>query len=151
MRLRYLLAFLPAVCFGQSAQINYNLPQSQGFAQGTDRYRSSDGSECSHSTAPRRAYLEVGGFGGGTSGMGSDQNNMGSVVVTGTGSVAQSDPTPFYKNVGGGYAKLTINLDTERPQLDCSKLYEMDLEQKRLELEQARMMRASPKQRNANP
>lgn len=146
-----LLLMLPMVAFGQSASLNYNLPNTQPFPQGTDRIRTESGVECSHSTGPRNAYFELGGFGGATSGVGSDSNGMGTVINTGTGTSTVAEPNPFKKGVGGGYAKLVINLDVDKPELNCQHLYNLELERLKEELAEARMMRATPKAKISNP
>lgn len=52
-----------------------------------------------------------------------------------------SAPANNYQRVGGGaYARVVINLDQDSPNVDCGKLYELELERLKLELEQGRMI-----------
>jgi hypothetical protein len=50
-------------------------------------------------------------------------------------------PGNSYGRVTGGvYARVVINLDPEKPKLDCTKLYELEIIRLKAEIEQLRLM-----------
>ena len=104
------------------------LPQAPQFPQGQDKIRGADGTECSRSTAPRKRYADIGFLGGNTSGTGGQFGYGGSTDNS-------------YGQQGGAiYGRITFNLDAENYNVDCGRLYELELERLRVELEQAKMM-----------
>lgn len=48
----------------------------------------------------------------------------------------------YTQNGGAVYGRITFNLDPEQDELQCSRLYELELERLKLEVEQARLMGA---------
>lgn len=49
---------------------------------------------------------------------------------------------PYSQQGGAIYGRITFNLDAESYNMDCSRLYELELERLRIELEQARLIGA---------
>lgn len=125
------------VANAQTVLNNINLPQAPQFNQGTDRIRAADGTECSRSTGPRKRYMDVGVVGGGWGGQGVE-NQYPTIYQN-----AATAPPNNYNRAGGAvYARLVINLDGDSGdyQVDCGRLYEMELERMRMELGQAKMI-----------
>lgn len=122
-----------------SAQTNLgsiNLPQAPQFPQGQDRVRATDGTECNRSTAPRKKYMDMGVVAGGAGGTGVE-NQYPYTYYPGM----TPPPNNQYNRAGGSvYARIVINLDAENYNLDCGRLYELELERLRTELEQAKLM-----------
>lgn len=119
----------------QSSLGNIQLPSSPQFPQGQDRVRSADGTECSVSTAPREKFMDVGIVGG--SGSGTGVENSYPFVVPGANVI----PSNQYSRVTGGvYARIVINLDPERPKIDCNRLYELEIDRLRAEIDQLRLI-----------
>jgi hypothetical protein len=138
----FLLVFVPALVLGYqqaSAQTNLgivSLPQAPQFPQGQDRIRATDGTECSRSTAPRRKYMDVGVVGSGSSGTGVE-NQYPHTYFPGM----TTPPNNQYNRAGGSvYARVVINLDAQDYNIDCGRLFELEIERLRLELEQAKLM-----------
>lgn len=114
---------------------NIQLPSAPQFPQGQDRVRAADGAECSVSTAPRDKFMDIGVVGGTSSGTGVE--NAYPYVIPGTTMV----PGNQYGRVTGGvYARVVINLDPEKPKLDCARLYELEIQRLKLEIEQLKLM-----------
>jgi hypothetical protein len=108
------------------------------WQQGQDRVRSSDGVECQRSTAPRDKWIELGTVAGGTGGQGSDYSYQ-PIYTTNTGNTVIS-PQNTYNRVGGGvWGKLVINLDSQPAQIDCGRLYDLELERLQEENRQLKM------------
>lgn len=127
------LGFQPAL--GQPSIGNIQLPSAPQFPQGQDRVRSADGVECSVSTAPRERFMDIGVVGGTSSGAGVENQYPyilpGSVIAPGN----------QYNRVSGGvYARIVINLDPERPKIDCNRLYELEIVRLRSEIEQLKLI-----------
>lgn len=132
-----LLIQFPTVANAQTTLSNINLPQTPQFPQGTDRIRAADGTECSRSTAPRNKYMDVGMLGFGAGGQGVENQYP---IVYGANTGNYNIPNNIYQRAGGGvYARLVINLDNDTPNVDCGKLYDLELERLKLELEQGKM------------
>ena len=106
------------------------LPQAPQFQGGQDRIRAADGTECSRSTAPRQRFADVGMLGGNMGGNGS-MYNYGS-----------GTSQPYQQQGGAVYGRITFNLDSESYNMDCGRLYELELERLRIELEQAKLIGA---------
>lgn len=49
---------------------------------------------------------------------------------------------PYQQQTGAVYGRITFNLDSDKPNFDCGRLYELELERLRIELEQARLIGA---------
>jgi hypothetical protein len=89
---------------------------------GQDEFRASDGTSC-RSTMDGTKRVEVGSFAtGGRTEYGSTYSLPGYVS------------TPAQGNVGV-YGRYTWSLDGNPDRMDCKKLYELELEKKRLEVE----------------
>jgi hypothetical protein len=142
MRLRrFLLGFAPALvlacqpALSQTTLGNIQLPGQPQFPQGQDKIRAADGTECAVSTAPRDKYMDVGFVGGGSSGTGVE--NSYPYIVPGTTLM----PSNQYNRVTGGvYMRIVINLDAKRPRIDCNRLYELEIQRLRAEIEQLRLI-----------
>lgn len=135
-----MVIFLPVNALAQTVLNNINLPQAPQFNQGTDRIRASDGTECSRSTGPRRKYMDVGVVGGGWGGQGVENSYP---MIYQNATVA---PSNNYNRAGGAvYARLVINLDNieDNYQIDCNRLYELELERMKLEVGQEKLMSKS--------
>lgn len=115
---------MSASAWGQSSSLNLSLPSSPG-SYASDRIRTSDNVECS---------MAIGG-----------STNVEFGVV---GVINQNGP--FYNNQGlypegynpndvvkdvGVYAKITIPLNAPKQRLDCNKLYQLELERTRMEIQ----------------
>lgn len=119
-----LLMMFSASAWGQSSSLNLNLPATPG-SYASDRIRTQDNVECS---------MAIGG-----------STNVEFGVV---GLINQNGP--FYNNQGlypegydpngvvkdvGVYAKITIPLNAPKQRLDCNKLYQLELERTRMEIQ----------------
>lgn len=124
------LALVSAPLYPQTVVGNVMLPQAPQFQQGQDRIRAADGTECSRSTGPRKRFADVGMLGGNMGGNGSPYGYYG----------GSSGSQNYTQNGGAVYGRITFNLDPEQDELSCSRLYELELERLRLEVEQARLM-----------
>lgn len=136
------LVFVLALVLGYqqaSAQINLgsvNLPQAPQFPQGQDRIRATDGTECNRSTAPRRKYMDMGVVGSGSTGTGVE-NQYPYTYFPGM----TAPPNNQFNRTGGSvYARIIINLDAQDYNIDCGRLYDLEIERLRTELEQAKLM-----------
>ena len=129
-RLAFALALVSASAQAQTVVGNLMLPQAPQFQQGQDRIRAADGTECSRSTGPRQRFADVGMLGGNMGGSGSPYGYYGN--TTGNQNYTQ--------NGGAVYGRITFNLDPVQDELSCSRLYELELERLRIELEQAKLM-----------
>lgn len=87
---------------------------------GQDRIRSADGVECQTHVGPRNRWMDMGVYS-----MGTQTNNLPS--------------TPNSSQAIGVYARITINLDPVAPQLDCSRLYQLEIDRLRREVEDQQM------------
>lgn len=95
----------------QQNQNGFDLP-GVSMPQGQDEVRASDGTTCSASVAGTGAYLDVGVIRGGRSNSGNDLATYGRVVVP---------------------------IGRKPKRLDCSKLYELEVERLRMELQLLKM------------
>lgn len=108
------------------------------WQQGQDRIRSADGVECQRSTAPRDKWMEFGTVAGGVGGQGSDYAYQ-SVYALPTGDTTVSPQNNYNRAGGGVWGKLVINLDKQPEQIDCGKLYNLELERLTEENRQLKM------------
>ena len=107
------------------------------WQQGQDRIRSADGVECQRSTAPRDKWMEFGTVASGVGGQGSDYAYQ-PVYSTNTGTTVA--PQNTYNRAGGGvWGKLVINLDKQPAQIDCNRLYDLEIERLQEENRQLKM------------
>lgn len=87
---------------------------------GQDRIRSADGVECQTHVGPRNRWMDMGVYS-----MGNQTNNL---------------PTmPNSSQAVGVYARITINLDPVAPQIDCSRLYQLEIDRLRREVDDQQM------------
>ena len=125
--LAFLLGF--AVAPAAVAQ-GFYLPTATPSA-GQDEFRASDGTSC-RSTMDGTKRAEVGTFAtGGRAETGSAYGPPGYVSAA-----------PAQGNMGV-YGRFTWSLDAASSRMDCSKLYELELERRRLEVEMLRRSLAS--------
>lgn len=129
-RLVFALGLVSASAQAQTVVGNVMLPQAPQFQQGQDRIRAADGTECSRSTGPRQRFADIGMLGGNMGGSGSPYGYYGN------GAGNQN----YTQNGGAVYGRITFNLDPVQDELSCSRLYELELERLRIELEQAKLM-----------
>lgn len=118
---------MPAASSVAHAQAGFYLPAAPTSA-GQDEFHASDGTSC-RTTMDGTKRLEVGSYG-----TGGDNLAASSYVYSypyGTGLGGRQPPQ---KN-GGVYARFTMSLDASKSRMDCSKLYELELERRRLEIE----------------
>lgn len=87
---------------------------------GQDRIRSADGVECQTHVGPRNRWMDMGVYS-----MGTQANTLPS--------------TPNSSQAIGVYARITINLDPVVPQLDCSRLYQLEIDRLRREVDDQQM------------
>lgn len=130
-------ALTPMLAFCQVSVLSVGQQQMQ-WQQGTDRIRSADGVECQRSTAPRDKWMEFGAVGGGIGGQGSDYSYQ-PVYATATGNAVISPQNTYNRAGGGVWAKLVVNLDRQPEQIDCSRLYNLELERLEEENRQLKM------------
>jgi hypothetical protein len=107
------------------AQSGFYLPTSTPPA-GQDEFRASDGTSCK-TTMDGTRRVELGAFGSG----GRDDQRS---ALYGVPSYAS---TPTSSNLGV-YGRYVMSLDAPSQRMDCSKLYELELERRRLEVEMMR-------------
>jgi len=126
---------MSASAWGQSSSLNLSLPSSPG-SYASDRIRTSDNVECS---------MAIGGstnveFGvvGVINQNGPFYNNQG-LYPEGY------DPNDLVKDVGV-YAKITIPLNAPKQRLDCNKLYQLELERTRMEIQRLKQEVANLKE-----
>lgn len=89
--------------------------------------------------------MEFGTVAGGVGGQGSDYAYQ-PVYATNTGTAVA--PQNTYNRAGGGvWGKLVINLDSQPSQIDCGRLYDLELERLQEENRQLKMgsVNARPK------
>jgi len=107
------------------------IPGSPTVIQGGDDVRSRDGTTC-HQGTYQSPTLDMGvtstGTNGGTNSMSATQNGTNMILMPNNG--ANNSATT------GIYARVIIPLnDGPRNRVDCSRLYELEIERLRLELE----------------
>ena len=119
-----LLMMMSSMAWAQSSSLNLNLPSTPG-SYASDRIRTSENVECS---------MAIGGsvnveFGvvGVINQNGPFYNNQG-LYPEGY------DPDGIVKDVGV-YAKITIPLNAPKSRLDCNRLYQLELERTRMEIQ----------------
>lgn len=108
------------------------------WQQGQDRIRSADGVECQRSTAPRDKWMEFGAVGTGIGGQGSDYAYQ-PMTQTQTGAVLTAPQNNYNRTGAGVWGKLVINLDKQPEQIDCNRLYDLEIERLQEENRQLKM------------
>ncbi|MCJ2009370.1 hypothetical protein [Methylobacterium sp. J-092] len=133
------LALIVAGCTVAQAQAGFYLPSSPTSA-GQDEFHAADGTSC-RTTMDGMKRMEVGSYGaGGDNLYGSAYSYSypyGSTTAT---------KQPTQKN-GGVYARFSMSLDASPSRMDCNKLYELELERRRLEIEVMKRSLASTDQK----
>jgi hypothetical protein len=79
--------------------------------------------------------MDVGVVGGTSSGQGSE-NSYG--YFGGSGLIPPQNQ--YSRATGGVYARIVINLDPEKPSIDCNRLYNLEIERLKAELEQVKLI-----------
>lgn len=132
-----LLSLFASGAYAQTVLNNINLPQAPQFSQGTDRIRAADGTECSRSTGPRRKYMDVGVLAGAWGGQGVE--NQYPIIYANSNT---APPNNYNRAGGAAYSRMIINLDDEGDnyQVDCGKLYDLELERLKTEMGQNKLM-----------
>ena len=122
-----------SMAWGQSSSLNLAIPQSQQSYQ-SDRIRAGD-IECSMAigSSTNVAFGVVGIL---------NQNNPFSNTAGLDANSAMMyndwrDDNGFVRDVGV-YSKITIPIGAPKERLDCNKLYQLELEKKRLEVQKLR-------------
>jgi hypothetical protein len=110
--MKWLLLLLPITAWADSSSLNLQLPSGGGNYQ-SDKFRAGD-LDCSNAIG------------------GSTNVEFG---VTGILSADQGDIEPDSKDVGV-YARIIIPLDGPRERINCNTLYQLELQKKRLEVQQ---------------
>ncbi|WP_114226655.1 MULTISPECIES: hypothetical protein [Sphingomonas] len=114
----------PLVATAALAQSGVYLPQAPQGPGGEDTIETSSGTRCRQSINSNDGYLDV-GIAGATSGGGNDPRSY--VFNDDRGSQ------------GIAYARVTVPLGHKPTRLDCSKVYELELQKLREELALLRM------------
>jgi len=118
-----LLLFFSINAWGASSSLNLNLPSTPG-SYASDRIRANN-VECSMAIGGS-TNLELGVVG---------VLNQNGPYLTNTGIYPiEYDSDDLVKDVGV-YAKITIPLNAPKTRLDCTELYELELEVKRMEVQ----------------
>jgi hypothetical protein len=104
------------------AQTGFYLPTSTPPA-GQDEFRSADGTSCK-TTMDGARRVELGAFGSG--GRDDQRNSLYALPDYGR--------SPSNSSLGV-YGRYVMSLDAPSQRMDCSKLYELELERRRLEVE----------------
>ncbi len=89
---------------------------------GQDRIRSADGVECQSHVGPRQKWMDMGVYS-----MGNQTQNL----IT--------NPSDNRNQSIGVYARITINLDPPLPAIDCTRLYQLEIDRLRREVEDQQM------------
>lgn len=110
---------------GASCAMAQNASLSMPFGvvpSGQDRIRSADGVECQSHVGPRQKWMDMGVYS-----MGNQTQNL----VT--------NPSDNRNQSIGVYARITINLDPPLPAIDCTRLYQLEIDRLRREVEDQQM------------
>lgn len=79
--------------------------------------------------------MDVGIVGGGSSGQGVENNYPFFDPVAG---IAPNNQ--YSRATGGVYARIVINLDPDKPAIDCNRLYMLEIERLQAEIEQLKLI-----------
>jgi len=131
MRLLYALAFAPCVAMADLGQLS--LPAPPSWPTGNDKVRSADGVQCETSTTPRDWYMDIGIVGGRGNGLGSNSNPT---IVDVNSTFVNNN---FERNTMAVYARVVINLDKPKPHIDCGRLYQLEIDRLKMEIEYLQM------------
>jgi len=123
-----ILTLLSGVAYGQSSALNLSLPSSGSNYQ-SDKFRAGN-LDCQNA-------------------IGSSTNVEFGVV----GIIKEEDPTINLGEMNRGkdvgvYAKITIPIGAPKERIDCSQLYKLELEARRLEVQQLRIELMKARGRN---
>ena len=115
---------LPALATPAHAYDGVYLPQSPNGPGGDDSIDTADGTRCRQSMSNNGAYVDMG------------------VIGTATRQPRQPSVASLLERQGDSavaYARITIPIGTRPGRLDCSRLYELELQRLRREVELLRM------------
>lgn len=116
------MSFFPTICFGLS------IPSYQQTSPGGDEVRGRDGVTCRQGTHPT-PVLDIGGMAG------NDPTNS-SMTNNGFG-MDQPQYSGSAPMGGSVYGRIVIPLSvTDIPRVDCTRLYDLEVERLQLEIEQ---------------
>lgn len=121
------LTILLAGCGSAHAQAGFYMPTAPS-SSGQDEFHAADGTSC-RTTMDGMKRIEVGSYGLGGNNLASSYYNYNYPLGSGVGS-----QSPTQRN-GGVYARFSMSLDASGNRMDCNKLYELELERRRLEIE----------------
>ena len=132
-----------ALVQAQNSSVGITMPYSGQVSSGQDRIRSADGVECSRSVGAREKWVELGTFASRGTGQGSE--------TTYSSDTSSMVTTPDYRKKSVGvYGKIIISLDSHKPDIDCSKLYEVEIMRLRKELEESQLKSKGPQPYTGN-
>lgn len=121
--LKIIFLLFPINCFGLS------IPSYQQTSPGGDEVRSRDGTSCRQGNHPT-PVLDVGGMAG------NDPINSSS-LANGFGSTPSMNNGDTAPMGGSVYGRIVIPLDISNvPRVDCTRLYDLEVERLELEIEQ---------------
>lgn len=116
-----LLVLLPVIALAENSSLNLQLPSGGGNYQ-SDKFRAGD-LDCSNAIGGS-TNLEFGVTG---------------IINNATGPFSSEDPlAPESKDIGV-YARVIIPLDGPKERINCNTLYQLELQKKRLEVQQLKM------------
>jgi len=131
MKWLHVLAVMPCVAWADLGQLS--LPAPPSWPAGQDKVRSADGVQCETSTTPRDWYMDIGIVGGRGNGLGSNTNP----TIIDVNSTFMNNN--FERNTMAIYARVVINLDKPKPHIDCGRLYQLEIERLKTEIEYLQM------------
>lgn len=141
MKLRIITFTLVLVCVSTVAQAQSGFSMPTGSASvGQDEFHAADGTSC-RTTMDGMKRLEVGSYGSGGDNLSSSAYLYGYPYGSSLGSRLPSQKS------GGVYARFSMSLDASHNRMDCNKLYELELERRRLEIEIMKRSLVGPDQR----
>ena len=130
-RLLLSLVFAPSVVLADLGQLS--LPAPPSWPSGQDRVRSSDGVQCETSATPRDWYMDLGIVAGRGNGLGSNSNPT---IIDVNSQFINNN---FERNTYAIYARVVINLDKPKPHIDCGRLYQLEIDRLKAEIEYLQM------------
>ena len=119
------------------AQNSLSLPSPPSWPSGSDRIKGSDGTSCESSVAPRNAFADFGVMASRGNGIGN--SNSGIVIKNDSRFIDNG----FRRDGVSVYFRVIINLDKAKPVIDCSQLYQLEIERLKAEIEFLQMGGAS--------
>jgi hypothetical protein len=116
------------------AQQGVNLPAAPQGPGGEDTIETASGTRCRQSINSNKGYVDVGVTGSARSEIPNGQTTPGSVF-----------PTGVFVNINDrdrealAYARVTIPLGRQPKRIDCSRIYELEIERLRQEIQLLKM------------